>query len=185
MQDKFCRICWNTDGWESPTGTATDGPKSYYGIHGFGHEEWLFKYDWLIDGHRYGFLQPINKFFSSYSGQNCSILLYTLTPEGQILLIGEISDVYIPTIAELERVLTAYEDEGWLDRMRDDVLNIEGNTDVLENPPPHHIANVKFRPKDAKIFDPRPQVVGDHTITRNLRYHPFNWNDNYPAVAGD
>lgn len=183
MQDKFCRICWNTAGWQSPTGTAIDGPNSYYGVHGFGHEEWLFKNDWLIDGCRYGFLQPINKFFSGYSGQNCSILLYTLNPEREILLVGRIDDAYIPNIVELQQVLTIYENRGWLERMRADVLSIEGNADVLKDPSPHHIANVKFDPKDAEIFDPRQRVVGDHVIVRNLRYHPFNWNgDNYPTV---
>ena len=88
MHNKFCRICWNTAGLQSPTGTATDGPDSYYGEHGFGHEEWLFNCDWLIDGYRHGFLQPIGKCFSRYTGHNCSILLYALTPEREILLIG-------------------------------------------------------------------------------------------------
>ncbi len=183
MEDKFCRICWNIAGWQSPTGTATDSPNSYYGTHRFGHEEWLFNNDWLIDGYRYGFLQPIGKYLSSYSGQECSILLYTLTPEGEILLVGKIIDAYVPYMEELQQVLTTYEDTGWLEQMRADVLAIEGNAEILEDPLPHHIANVKFRLKDAEIFDPRPRVVGDHVISRNLRYQPFNWTgDKYPTV---
>ena len=183
MHNKFCRICWNTSGWILPTGTATDGPNSYYWEHGFGHEEWLFKYDWLIDGYRYGFLQPIGKFLAGYSGNNCSILLYTLTPEGEILLIGQIVDAYIPKIRELQEVLSTYENRGWLDRMRADVQNIEGDTDVLEDPQPSAIANVMFLPDNVIMFDPRPRVVGDHVILRNRRYHPFNWTEgNYPTV---
>ncbi len=183
MHNKFCRICWNTAGWKSPTGTATDGPNSYYWEHGFGHEEWLFNYDWLIGGYRYGFLQPIGKFLSRYCGHNCSILLYTLTPEGEILLIGHIVDAYIPTINELQDVLNIYEDMGWLNRMRADVGNIEGDADVLEDPQPSAIANVKFLPDNVIMFDPRQRVVGDHVILRNLRYHPFNWTEgNYPNV---
>ena len=183
MHDKFCRICWNTAGWQFPTGTATDGPKSYYGEHGFGHEEWLFNYDWLIGGYRYGFLQPIGKYLTRYQGHNCSILLYTLTSEGATLLVGHIVDAYIPTISELEEVLNTYEDMGWLNQMRADVGNIEGDVDVLDDPQPSAIANVKFLPGNVTMFDPRPRVVRDHVILRNPRYHPFNWTDaNYPNV---
>lgn len=183
MQNKFCRICYNTAGWQYPTGAATDGPNSYFAEHGFGHEEWLFNYDWLIGGFRYGFLQPIGKFLSRYSGHNCSILLYTRTPDGEILLIGQINDARIPNVDERREVLTRYEDMRWLNQMRADVVNIEGNAEVLADPQPDAITNIRFLPENAIIFDPRQRVVGDHVITRNLRYHPFNWrNDNYPAV---
>ena len=59
---KLCRICWNTEQWRRPSGTAAAiETGSYVHEHGFGHEEWLFNFEWMIDGHRFAFLQPINK----------------------------------------------------------------------------------------------------------------------------
>jgi len=61
MSDRYCRICWNTRAWRAPSASASDSEKgSYVARHGFGHEEWLFNYEWCIDDFRYGFLQPIN-----------------------------------------------------------------------------------------------------------------------------
>lgn len=182
MQNKFCRICWNTAGWRVPMGDRIETGDSYVATHGFGHEEWLFNYEWLIEGFRYGFLQPIGKYLHLYSGHHPSIILYTITPDKEILLIGRINHTYIPEIDELQNVLSVSTKRGWLDQMRADVYRIDGSMDELENPEPTAIANVRFRPEDVEIFDPRPRVIGDHTIVRSSRYHPFNWNDNYPAT---
>ena len=123
MQNKFCRICWNTSGWRIPTGDRTETGNSYVAEHGFGHEEWLFNYEWLIDGYRYGFLQPIGKYLSKYTGHHCSITLYTLTSDKNILLIGRMDNVYIPDSDELQQVSDIYTERGWLDQMRDHVTD--------------------------------------------------------------
>ena len=182
MQNKFCRICWNTSGWRIPTGERIERGSSYVAEHGFGHEEWLFNYEWLIDGFRYGFLQPIGKHLAKYMGDHCSITLYTLTPDSNILLIGRIDSVYVPHSNELRHVLDTYAERGWLNQMRNHVTDVGGDIGDLENPQPPAIANVRFLPEDVTIFDPRPRVVGNHTIVNNLRYHPFDWIDDYPAT---
>ena len=180
MDNKFCRICWNTSGWRIPTGDRIESGDSYVATYGFGHEEWLFNYEWMIDGFRYGFLQPIGKYRPTYSGHQCTLALYTLTPDKQTLLVGTLSNVYIPEINELRNVLEIYRAQGWLDQMREQVRNVGGDIGDLENPIPQNIANIRFRPEDVVVFDPRPRVIGDHTIIRNLRYQPFNWIDNFP-----
>ena len=182
MQNKFCRICWNTSGWRIPTGDRTETGNSYVAEHGFGHEEWLFNYEWLIDGYRYGFLQPIGKYLSKYTGHHCSITLYTLTSDKNILLIGRMDNVYIPDSDELQQVSDIYTERGWLDQMRDHVTDIDGDIGELQNPQPRTIANLRFLPEDVHIFDPRPRVIGNHTILTNLRYQPFNWISDYPTT---
>ena len=157
MNNKYCRICWNTAGWRKPTGDAStiEFGATYVATHGFGHEEWLFNFEWLIDGFRYGFLQPIGKFYGRYSGETCSILLYTVTPEKETLLVGRIDDVYVPERAELDHVLQVSMENGWIDTMRFDVEQVEGELEELEDPEPTVIANIRFRPEDVEIFDPR------------------------------
>ena len=182
MHDKFCRVCWNTSGWRIPTGERIETGDSYVSTYGFGHEEWLFNYEWMIDGFRYGFLQPIGKHLPAYYGHQCSIALYTFTPDKQTLLVGTIANAYIPEINELQDVLETYRTRGWLNQMREQVTNVGGEVGDLENPNPQAIANIRFVPEDVTIFDPRPRVTGDHTIVRNLRYHPFNWLDNFPIT---
>ena len=104
MRNKYARVCWNTLGWRFPSGDAIEG-NSYVARYGFGHEEWLFNFEWLINGYRYGILQPNGKFYKNYTEESCSILIYTVTPEQQTLLVGIISNVYVPGKMELEDVL--------------------------------------------------------------------------------
>jgi hypothetical protein len=41
---------------------------SYVVEAGFGHEEWLFNFAWLIDGFHCAFLQPVNRSFKTVTG---------------------------------------------------------------------------------------------------------------------
>ena len=184
MYDKFSRICWNTAEWQKPTGDAAKvETASYVATHRFGHEEWLFNFEWLIDGYRYGFLQPILKYYKKYKGHSCSILLYTVTPEKDTLLVAKIANVYIPEEDELNRALRKYENSGWMDSMRADVEVIGGCLTVLDNPKAVEVVNMRFHPENVTmIFDPRQRVIGEHKIARNRRYHPFDWDGSFPET---
>ena len=142
----------------------------------------MFNFNWIIDGYRYGYLQPIGKYYGKYSGNHCSILLYTFTPEKECLLVAKIEDAYVPNIDELNRVLQISVENGWIQEMIRDVRCIEGNSTELENSDAKAIANIRFRPENVQIFDPRPRVVENHVIKNSRRYHPFNWIDNFPIV---
>ena len=133
MENKYCRICWNTNGWQKPSNDAAfiESSKSYVAQNQFGHEEWLFNYEWIIDDFRYGFLQTIRKFYDKYVGDSCSIMLYTISPEKETLLVGHLRHVHIPTESQLERVLDIARRWGWLDEMRASVELIGGNVDIL------------------------------------------------------
>ena len=69
--------------------------------------------------------------------------------------------------------------------MRSDVEQVGGARVVLEEPEPEDIANIRFRPENVEIFDPRQRVVGNpmHRIARRPRfYHPFDWIDEFPEI---
>ncbi len=48
------RMCWNTRGWEFPSGSTSDS--GYPGKNGFGHEEWNFQLKDAFNGFIYGYL---------------------------------------------------------------------------------------------------------------------------------
>jgi len=82
---------------------------SYVADHGFGHEEWLFNFEWLLCGfnsddgrkYRYGFLQPISKNRSCYEGETFSILLYAVDSAKNRKAVACINNAYIPYQEEM------------------------------------------------------------------------------------
>lgn len=189
--DKYCRICWNTKNWKQPTGEAKllETGKSYVAKNGFGHEEWLFNFSWLLSGgpiagtaYRYGFLQPIGKYYSKYKGQSLSVLLYTKSPEGVILLVASINALYVPEEDELAWALNQIEDNGWLTTMQKELEALGIDNTPLRNPTPREIANVRFTPDNVTFYDPRPVVDRNHKISQSSRYHPFNLDDTFPPT---
>ncbi|MBK1735826.1 hypothetical protein CKO15_11165 [Halorhodospira abdelmalekii] len=185
MKMKLCRICWNTAGWRRPTGEAAEleTGDSYVAEHGYGHEEWLFNYEWMIDGYRYGFVQPIGKFHSKYAGETTSLCLYTVTPDKDRLIVGVIREAYIPTLAETKNVFREFKWRGWIKQMEKDceVLGVEPfNAGGLNE---GGVINIRFKPEDVELFDPMLVADPGHTISRNSRYQPFNWDGTLPSIS--
>lgn len=179
QQPKMCRICWNLEQWSRPSGHAAklEGD-SYVSEHGFGHEEWLFNFEWMIDGSRNGFVQGIHKYYEVYKGKRFPLLLYTIDPDRSHLAVAFIRSVYVPTDEELSIVSKQYVERGWLGQMRDDLERINVTTDQLDSPTPQELANVRFRPEDVHRFDPMPFFLPGQDAAPNLtaRYMAFNWN---------
>lgn len=200
MENKYCRICWNTNGWRKPSSPSPENglykisPRntnkaSFVAQNGFGYEEWLFNYEWCIDGYKYAFLEPINKYRDTYEGQTFSAALYTkihTETASHTLLVATVNAVYVPKLDELRATFNQMEERGWVKQMRDDINAIEGNLAALENPTPQSVMNVRFKPTDVKFFDPRPVFPKEHTVSRVNRYHPFDWNGtDLPSVTRD
>ena len=184
-KNKYCRICWNTNGWRKPSDTAHESKGSFYASNSFGFEEWLFNYEWCLNGYKYAFLQPINKNFDSYRDQTFSAALYTKT-DSHTLLVAKVSAIYVPKLDELRDVFDKMEARGWVEQMRDDVEAIGGQTSGLENLTPHQVSNVRFKPADVTIYDPMPVFPKDHTVSKNHRYQAYNWDGiDLPGVTHD
>jgi len=191
--NKYCRICWNTKNWKCPTGEATklETGDSYVAEKGFGHEEWLFNFSWLLRGYnssdpnsyRYGFLQPINKFLSAYQGKTFSVLLYTVSPERKFLIIARIDNLFVPKNQELEWALSQINELGWLEQMQREVEALDFDASPLVNPYPKDIVNSRFRSQDVTFYDPRIVVTGNHKILKTYRYHPLDWSDEYSPTS--
>src|SRR5205823_12781815 len=70
--------------WRLPTAEAARLEiNSSVAEHGFGHEEWLFNFGYLIDGKHYAFLQPVGKAYAKLHDQKVNlILICRATPSG-------------------------------------------------------------------------------------------------------
>jgi hypothetical protein len=125
-QLRIARICWNTNEWVKPSGRfGKSTTPSHEKAYGFGHEEWLFDMDKVIGQYHFGFLEPLRKYPQKYMGRCFDLLLYTMdSATHDKYWIGYLKGVDAITAAEGEEALDIYRTKGWLDRMRDDLMNV-------------------------------------------------------------
>lgn len=181
---RYCRICYNTNGWRRPTGTADEATDSYYATNGFGHEEWLFNYEWCIAGYKYAFLQPFNG-VASHRGKWFSLKLYT-NFGGRSFLAGTISKVYVPHDDELKSVYDHMHAQHWIEQMREDVRALpRGSVAELDTDKPELFINVRFRQEDVEVFDRMPEYLENTKPRSTDRYRLLHDEDGdwLPALA--
>lgn len=184
MKDKICRICWNTNSWRCPGGDAAKlETDSFVHENGFGHEEWLFNYEWVLDGYMYGFLQPIGKHLETYAGDTCDILLYTFPPDSPPLWVGAIRHVEVLGNVEIEEVKQRFDSKGWMAQMREDVARVGGKVERVGHPTAAYIVNVRFRRENVMPFDPMLPVADAKAFGRKYhRYHPYDLKPEHASL---
>lgn len=166
------RICWNGQGWRFPSGEAPHLEKGTYVVDaGFGHEEWLFNFAWLVDGFHYAFLQPVNRHFKSVTGKTIDVLLYTISPSGTRFYTGEISNCEVLQRVQATEVLKIYKRRGWLKSMAEQVADVKGKSEyVLGESDATLLFNIRFRPEDADIYDPQRIADQNDAVWMRQRY---------------
>ena len=184
--NRYCRICWNTAGWRAPSLAARDlASGSYVATHGFGHKEWLFNYEWLVDGWRYAFLQPINKNRAALLGTSFDILLYTYPPDAPPHAVGIISDAYVSYDSEVNEIAEEYRRRHWLTQMEAAIASLGLDGSIIAGSPAHEIVIVRFSPEKVDLFSPLRSLAPDHPLNRRRRYQLYKWSENHPRpVAG-
>jgi hypothetical protein len=168
------RICWNSNKWKFPSGESPHLEKgSYVNDAGFGHEEWLFNFAWLLDGDRfhYAFLQPVNHSFSKVTGKTIDLLLYTISPDRTRCYAGEISNCEVLQPAQADKARRIYKERGWLRSMAEQVSDVKGRVeDILKESDATHLFNVRFRPDDADLYDPLVMADRKDAVWKRQRY---------------
>ena len=128
---RYCRICWNTNGWQKPSG---DAPKletqSYVQTNGFGHEEWLFNFGRTTGKYKYSFIQGFNTKNQKYQNSIFDVILYTISSTRRYF-VGQIKDCKILSEEEADEISRIYKQQGWLDEMVEDVKKVNGNYKLL------------------------------------------------------
>lgn len=133
-ETKIARITWNTNQWVKPSGLLGKSINpSFEKENGFGHEEWLFDGDKVIDGFKYGFLEPIHKYRSNYEGKVFDISLYTRDGvSNKTFWVTTLKNVQVLTDEESNEVFQQYKNQGWYDEMKADLYNLSLNSAQLD-----------------------------------------------------
>jgi len=188
---KLARICWNSNDWQRPSGMegkSTD-PNSYERQHGFGHEEWLFRQDWTIDGWQYGFIQGVNDSHENLVKANepIDVTLYTIEPDKRRRYIAYITSAEVLNDQQAEAARKVFRSRGWLKEMKSEVKKVDGNVNVLGDTEwAKHILNVRFRRENLFQFDANAYAEKDDRIIKLSRYLLYNFeaNSTTPAANG-
>jgi hypothetical protein len=172
MDRYAARICWNTEGWVVPSGDApklergSGTDKTWVTRTGYGHEEWLFNFQWVLDGWKYGYMRPVQKSWSGMEGQKIDVRLYTIGAKQSWFYVGRIAPCHVLTDDEALEATTEFRRRGWLRQMKDQARAVGGDALKLNEP----IFCIKFKPADAEILDPMEPVGRKDAIRRVRRY---------------
>ncbi|UVT20638.1 MAG: hypothetical protein H8K03_01590 [Nitrospira sp.] len=167
----IARVCWNTKNWIQPSGDASESEAdgTYASENGFGHEEWLFNFQWMIDGWKHGFLQPINRSIQKLKGSNINLRLFTITADRNRQYIGEINRCTVLNDAQASDAVRIYKKSGWLSQMRRQIHAVSGDTSALQCSP-LELFNIRFKPEDATLYAPPIPVKNNDYVNRLNRY---------------
>ncbi len=167
------RICHNESNWQFPTSSASEARNTFYSRHGYGHEEWLFRFEWQIGGWQYGFLQGVNKGWASRLSRGervGDVVLFTITPNGR-RYVAVIRELEFLDEAQGEAALAHYKRLGWYDRMLSEIDAVGGTRQGLgaaERAP--NILNVRFRPESVDWFPPGSFADAEDPVLGYSRY---------------
>jgi hypothetical protein len=179
MDTYISRVCWNSAGWQHPTGDAQhlESSPAYVVEHGFGHEEWLFDYSRTIDGYHYGFLQPVSDSQSRLEGNTIHVLLFAINAEKERMYVGDIENCEVLTKAQSDHAQQHYQDAGWLQDMRESVQSVGGDSSRIDSRlPSSYLFDVRFKIGDGHRYPfPRKAADGD-SIAKLNRYKLFHAN---------
>lgn len=152
---KIARICWNCNNWVYPSGPEgkSINPDTYEVKSGFGHEEWLFDFDKLIDGYQYGFLQPISD-HPTYFGQMMDIQLYTIFNQTkERFWVGVIENVEVLQPETRNEIKQVYQENGWAYERKQQLADIGIHKTSEDIPGGMPAFNIRFKPADLELFD--------------------------------
>ncbi|MCB0495648.1 MAG: hypothetical protein KDC79_05905 [Cyclobacteriaceae bacterium] len=149
-EHKVARITWNINGWVKPSGRMGKSQNNSFEFkNGFGHEEWLFDGDKIIDGYKYGFLEPIRKYRHKYEGKILDISLYTRdSKSNKSFWVAYIENVEVLSTNISKKIIAYYKRVGWYDEMKEDLYNLNldpKQLDIWTGKGPEQLFNVRFK----------------------------------------
>lgn len=189
LPDYVARLAYNSRRWWGPAGAAEvrEAGESYRTEHGFGHEDWLFRSEWLLDGWRYGFVQGVNKSRAALlrADEPFNLRLFTMPGPGDRRAVAEIREVECLTDEQATDAVEAYERLGWMDTMRDEVAEAGGRPEALgrtEYAP--FILNMRYRLDNVRWLDDSTPLVAEDSIHNIKRYSLCRANDSMRTARG-
>lgn len=167
------RICWNDNDWKYPSGRS--GKSSNPGFesdNGYGHEEWLFDRDKVVDGYHYGFLEALHK-GDTHTGKTYNLRLFSIHSGHngrKNYYVGEIESVECVSFEQSLAAYQVYKEHGWLQEMRDQVRAVGGNADALDSfCTPEQFFNIRFKFNSVRL----PSDLWELSKIPNHRYSMY------------
>lgn len=176
---RITRISYNSSGWLKPTGDARkcEAPGTYNHEQGFGHEDWLFRTEWQIDGWRYAFIEGVNRSHRRLvkEAKPFDLTLFTIQPDKRRRYVATIRAVECLDDQQAKDALKAFETQGWLETMLKEIAAVGGNAASLGNSKwAKHILNVRFRLENMAPFAPGEFAHTNDPIMGLTRYSLYN-----------
>lgn len=173
------RICFNTNSWQRPSGDATalEAKGTYNHNFGFGHEEWLFRNDWVIDGWRYAFIQGVNDSQERLLKdlRPIDLTLFTIEPDSRRRYVARIYELECLTQQQSEEAVAAFKERGWYDLMLDEIRSVGGDVGTLGHAEwAPYILNVRFRLANLSWYPPSVYAEAEDPIVRRFKRYQFN-----------
>ncbi|WDI95509.1 HNH endonuclease [Xanthomonas campestris] len=169
------RLAYNSHHWRRPATAAEvqEAGDTYRNENGFGHEDWLFRNEWELDGWRYAFVQGVNKSRAKLLRESkpFNLRLFTMPAPGDRRAVAEIRDAECLDDETAIAAVAAYERIGWLDIMRAEVAAAGGRPEALdETSYAPHILNFRFRIGNLSMLDADTPLPPDDPVHRLKRY---------------
>jgi hypothetical protein len=176
---KLTRIAYNSANWQRPTGEArqSEVAGTYNHTNGFGHEDWLFRSEWLIDGWRYAFIQGVNKSHARLvkEGQSVDLTLFTIQPDKQRRYIATIGDLECLDDDQAADALKAFQERGWHATMLQEIEAVGGNAAALGDAKwARHVLNVRFRLEKVTPSPPASFAKAGDPVLKLMRYQLYD-----------
>lgn len=170
---RIAKVCWNTNDWVSPSGEIgkSKDKKSHEREEGYGHEEWLFDFERLINGYHYTLLKPAENGRKTFIDKNFDVTLFSHNSEsGEDLWIGSITNLEVISEEEAIEVTKHYRSNGWLNEMAQQVKSAEGDVSHFKNLPPRDRFNVRFKTENARLEKAPKKVKNFSEIIGTYHY---------------
>jgi hypothetical protein len=178
--EKIARICWNSNYWVFPSGRLgkSGEKKSFEYINGFGHEEWNFDTDKIVDDYVYGFLQQFNNKTSIHKGNIYNISFYSIerinSYKNNKWWFGKINSVEVISDEESERVYSIYEKNGWLSEMEGDLRKLNLETKAFQETGSYDFFNIRFKIYDMNLLDAPIKIKKSDQAIPSFYYNLLN-----------
>ncbi|MDD2018896.1 hypothetical protein [Pseudomonas putida] len=176
-EKKVARICWNTNNWQRPSGSAGKVAASgaYEAKTGYGHEEWLFDISKLVNGYHYAYIQAIGQHREKYADCTYDISFYTINSKTKDRWwLGEIIDVQVVSEEEAKKVYNSYRKNGWLREMHAQLDLVGASVKDFKSIEPEGFCCIKFEPKNMNILEEPLQFSSSDPAIRSDYYNLKN-----------
>lgn len=170
---RIAKVCWNINNWVSPSGEEgkSKDKKSHERERGYGHEEWLFDFEKLIDDYHYALLQPVENGRNTFINKSFDIGLFSHNSEtGEDWWIGSIKHLEVISEEKAKEIYKQYKINGWLDEMAQQLKSVKGDVYHFKNLEPRDLFNIRFKPEYAKYDKPYTKVKNFAAIIGTYHY---------------